>query len=72
MTEEKFDKAIEYYEKALSLGGNPIIMFNNMAASAIYMKDFSLAYSYVERAEKAGIRLNSEMVDVIKKQLYLK
>jgi protein O-mannosyl-transferase len=72
MNEQKFNEAINYYEKALSLGGNQQIMLNNMAAAAVYMEDFSLAYSFVERAEKAGIRLNPEMIEVIKKQLYLK
>lgn len=67
----KFNESIEYYEKSLKLGGNTYILLTNMAAAAIYQHDYSLAYSFVLRAEKSGLQLNSEMVREIMRNLHL-
>ena len=59
-------KSIFFLEKALSMGGNRQVLYNNLAAAHFLNGDTGKALEYVTLAEKLGLPMNPEMVHTIK------
>ncbi len=63
---ENYETAISNYEKALQLGGNKLILINNIAGAYYSTGKIESAYKYIRMAESLGIQLNPELVRTIK------
>ena len=63
---ENYETSISNYEKALQLGGNKLILINNIAGAYYSTGKIESAYKYIRMAESLGIQLNPELLRTIK------